>query len=46
MVRGVGRKDRNQDVLKMFREKNGLSPAKAAFKWLGIRGHDVEREDL
>lgn len=46
MVRGVGRRDKNQALLKTSREKNGLSPAKAAFKCLGIRGHGMEREDL
>lgn len=38
--------DRNQAMSKTFREKNGLSLTKTAFKWFGISGCSGEREHL
>lgn len=37
---------RNEAVSKTFREKNGLSPPRAAFKCFDIGGLGIEREHL
>lgn len=38
--------DRSQAMSKTFREKNGLSPTRTAFKWFGICRHGSGREHL